>query len=86
MPQSIHGHEVMRMMRESGRLLNKEELAQAIALRFGDEARFHTCALDDLSAHELIEFFESNGKVLLVGSGLQLQEDQVCQDDETHTH
>ena len=44
MSQSIHGHEVMRMMLEMGGPMSRENLKQAIVERFGEEARFWLAA------------------------------------------
>ena len=39
---SIHGHEVLNMMIESGEQYTHASLEAAIKARFGEQARFHT--------------------------------------------
>lgn len=41
---SIHGHDVLNMMIESGERYTEESLVEAIHARFGEAARFHTCS------------------------------------------
>lgn len=41
--ESIHGHEVLNMMIESGEQYSNASLEAAITARFGEQARFHTC-------------------------------------------
>ena len=41
---SIHGHEVLNMMIESGEQYTQANLEAAIKARFGEQARFHTCS------------------------------------------
>lgn len=41
---SIHGHEVLNMMIESGEQYTHGSLEAAIKARFGEQARFHTCS------------------------------------------
>lgn len=44
---SIHGHEVLNMMIESGEQYTHTSLEAAIKARFGERARFHTCSASD---------------------------------------
>lgn len=53
---SIHGHEVLQMMLASGESWTVASLEAAIRRRFGEEARFHTCSAENLSAAELVAF------------------------------
>ncbi len=47
---SIHGHEVLNMMIESGEQYTHTSLEAAIKARFGERARFHTCSASDMTA------------------------------------
>ncbi len=49
---SIHGHEVLNMMIESGEQYTHTSLEAAIKARFGERARFHTCSASDMTAAE----------------------------------
>ena len=78
MSESIHGHEVMRMMLESKQKFTKKSLEKAIIDKFGSDARFHTCSAENMSAEELIEFLESRGK--FIGSEEEFSTDagKIC--------
>ena len=78
MSESIHGHEVMRFMLESGQDFSRESLRAAISERFGENARFHTCSAEDMSASELIEFLAARGKFVESGEGFTTHADRIC--------
>lgn len=78
MAETIHGHEVMRMMIASGKTYTRESLREAIHGRFGAQTRFRTCSAENMTADELIAFLESKGKFLLQGSGFTTDADQMC--------
>jgi probable metal-binding protein len=75
----IHGHEVMRMMLESGKAYSVESLRAAIVERFGQEARFHTCSQENMTAGELISFLADHGKFVPVPEGFSTSADKLCQ-------
>lgn len=62
--ESIHGHEVLNMMIESGEQYSNASLEAAITARFGEQARFHTCSAADMSAAELVAFLAAKGKFI----------------------
>ncbi len=51
---SIHGHEVLNMMIESGEQYTHASLEAAIKARFGEQARFHTCSAEGMTAGDCI--------------------------------
>ena len=57
---SIHGHEVLNMMIESGEQYTHASLKAAIKARFGEQARFHTCSAEGMTAGELVAFLAAN--------------------------
>lgn len=61
---SIHGHEVLNMMIESGEQYTHASLEAAIKARFGEQARFHTCSAEGMTAGELVAFLAAKGKIL----------------------
>lgn len=67
---SIHGHEVLQMMLASGESWTVASLEAAIRRRFGEEARFHTCSAENLSAAQLVAFLEKKGKFIAREEGL----------------
>ncbi len=75
---SIHGHEVLNMMLESGERYSQKSLVEAIAARFGDEARFHTCSASEMTAAELVAFLASRGKFIPAEDGFSTHESKIC--------
>ncbi len=78
MAESIHGHEVMRMMIENEQNFTRETLLSAITDRFGDDARFHTCSAEDMTPDELIDFLGQKGKFIESPAGFNTSADQIC--------
>ena len=76
--ESIHGHEVLNMMIASGESYSKESLVAAIESRFGEDARFHTCSAENMSAAELVAFLEKKGKFIPVNAGFTTTESKIC--------
>ena len=75
---SIHGHEVLNMMLESGEQYSIESLELAIQARFGEQARFHTCSAENMSAAELVAFLHKKGKFIPMESGFNTAESKIC--------
>lgn len=78
MEGQIHGHEVMRMMIESGAAYTRASLRDAIIGRFGEGARFYTCSADGMTADEIIAFLEARGKFVGLGTGFSTSPDKIC--------
>jgi probable metal-binding protein len=78
MPEPIHGHEVMRMMIESGKVYTPDSLRAAIVERFGAAARFYTCSVDNMTAEELIAFLRARGKFVDDDGGFTTDERKIC--------
>ena len=78
MSESIHGHQVMEMMAASATTYSQSTLKSAIAAKFGEDARFHTCMHSDLTADALIDFLASKGKFIESEEGISLPESNLC--------
>ena len=78
MPNQIHGHEVMGMMIESGKVYTRASLRTEIIEKFGEEARFYTCSADSMTADELIEFLRARGKFVDASDGFKTDRSKVC--------
>ncbi|BBT78587.1 YecH family metal-binding protein [Aeromonas allosaccharophila] len=78
MSQSVHGHEVMEMMLAHGGQFTRASLKQAMAERFGAEARFHTCSASEMDAEALIDFLAARGKFIDSAEGFQTHADKIC--------
>jgi probable metal-binding protein len=86
MSESIHGHEVIGMMVESGTAYTEATLHDAIVGRFGSDARFHTCSADNLSPDGLIKFLAAKGKFVPVSGGFVFGTGQPCGHGDDHQH
>ncbi len=86
MPDSIHGHEVMHMMMESGAAYTVASLREAIEARFGPTTRFHTCSAENMTAEELVAFLAARGKFVPVGEGFTTGPDRMCSHGDGHDH
>ena len=74
----IHGHEVMRMMLESGQVYDEERLEAAIHAKFGEAARFCTCSASGMTARQLIEFLAARGKFVATSEGFSTDPTRIC--------
>ncbi len=71
---SIHGHEVLNMMIES----THASLEAAIKARFGEQARFHTCSAEGMTAGELVAFLAAKGKFIPSKDGFSTDQSKIC--------
>ncbi len=76
--QEIHGHEVMRMMVESGNAYDEKSLEAAIHEKFGASARFCTCSASGMTAAQLIEFLAARGKFVPASDGFSTDQSKIC--------
>ena len=72
----IHGHEVLHMM--EGNSYSEESLIEAIIKKFGAEERFYTCAADNLTAEELVQFLKEHGKFMPTNAGFTIDVTSIC--------
>ncbi len=75
---SIHGHEVMHMMVNSGKSFSRDSLKNAIHEQFGSETRFFTCSAQGMDADQLIGFLENKGKFHPVDGGFTTAPEKIC--------
>jgi len=75
---SIHGHDVLNMMIESGKQYTEQSLVQAIDSRFGNNARFHTCSAENMTAAELVAFLTARGKFIPADEGFSTHVSKIC--------
>jgi probable metal-binding protein len=75
---SIHGHEVLNMMLDSGEQYSEKSLVEAINVRFGGDARFHTCSAQEMTAAELVAFLAARGKFIPAEDGFSTHKSKIC--------
>lgn len=78
MLNQIHGHDVMKMMLDSGQAYTKDSLSAAIVNRFGPEARFYTCSASDMTAAELVDFLAQREKFIEIEAGFNTAPEKIC--------
>ena len=78
MTERVHGHEVMRMMIDDGKVYTKATLREAIVERFGEAAKFYTCSAENMTPDEIIEFLDKRGKFIDEGDGFTTEPDKIC--------
>lgn len=78
MSKSIHGHEVMNMLVTAERSFDKDQLVAEVVKNFGEDAVFHTCSAEGLSAEGLIDFLIGKGKVVESDEGLTMAANSRC--------
>ncbi len=76
--ETIHGHEVLKLMVKAGGAWSREKLLRDIRSTFGTDARFHTCTEQSLNAEELLDFLQSRGKIENSSSGYRADEQKIC--------
>ncbi|MBL8024472.1 MAG: YecH family protein [Elusimicrobia bacterium] len=78
MTESIHGHDVMRMMVEANRAFTEGQLKEAIAAKFGKDARFHTCSASEMTAEDLIGFLRARSKFIVSDDTVAMKAENIC--------
>ncbi|MBY5992808.1 YecH family metal-binding protein [Ferrimonas balearica] len=75
---SVHAHEFLAMVSECAEPQSLEQLKALAAERFGDQVRFHTCKMDDLTVDALLAFLLERDKLSQQGEGYQVNRARVC--------
>lgn len=75
---SIHGHEVLHLILASETPFTKTSLIKTIDQQFGQNARFHTCSANNMTASDLVDFLERKGKFIPAEGGFTTSEGKIC--------
>jgi probable metal-binding protein len=76
--EQIHGHEVMQMMLQSGKLYTRASLLNDIVAQFGPDSRFYACSAENLTPEGIIDFLEAKGKFVPCEGSFQTSPDLMC--------
>lgn len=76
--ESIHGHEVLNMMIESGEQCSNASLGVTITARFGEQTCFHICSAADVAAGELVAFLAAKGEFIAKKNGFSAHGSKIC--------
>ena len=80
MPESIHGHAVLRLLLDAPHPLSLPALREAAAERFGADTRFHTCSARDLTLDQLVDFLLARRKLAMEDGALVVRRAEICAD------
>lgn len=82
MNDSIHGHEIMRLIDAADPPLTRADLECRVAEQFGADVRFHACADQAMTLAELLEFLRRRGKLVEIAGQLHTDLGQMCTHEE----
>jgi len=68
----IHGHEVIQLLFQISHDKTKSELIKEVQTAFGEDSRFYNCSAENMTAEDMITFFEGKGKIIFTDSGFEL--------------
>ncbi len=74
----IHGHEVIQMIHGLEKALSREDLIQEINKVFGKDAKFFNCPSQDMTADDIVLFFEAKGKLNFDSGTMRLEFGGTC--------
>ncbi|UTV27833.1 YecH family metal-binding protein [Photobacterium atrarenae] len=75
---SIHAHTVLNLLLAAETPYSEQSLQQAITAEYGEDVRFHTCSLQDLTLEALLIFFLERGKVIREGDAIVANPAMMC--------
>ncbi|WP_144212523.1 YecH family protein [Shewanella donghaensis] len=86
MSKSIHGRNVIKLMKEQNTPQPQQQWLALMAEEFGENAEFHTCQASDMAANQLVELFISNGRLTETEAGFVINQCGHCAGKEGHAH
>lgn len=78
MANTIHAHNILNMLSQSGAVFTPDSLAAAVGTKYGSDVTFHTCSKEGLSLSELLAFFLERGKVFEHQGALVADPSRMC--------
>ncbi|WP_432454807.1 MULTISPECIES: YecH family metal-binding protein [unclassified Agarivorans] len=78
MSQSIHGHQVMQLMLETGGSFSSESLEVLLHQTFGENSVYHTCSKQGMNAQQLIVLLAERGKFVESKQGFTTSQSKIC--------
>ncbi|MGF1784426.1 YecH family protein [Photobacterium swingsii] len=78
MTESVHAHNVLNMLLEDGADFSLDSLRQAVVALYGEDVRFHTCSLQDLTFDALLTFLLDRRKVIQDGDKIMANRERMC--------
>jgi probable metal-binding protein len=78
MPESIHGHAVLKILLAAQSPITLPELSDVASRQFGSNVCYHTCSAFDLTLDQLIDMFVARRKITIEGGALVVHREEVC--------
>jgi probable metal-binding protein len=75
---TIHGHDIIDLIRSAPAGFTPEDLATEVTNRFGAAARFHTCSAGGMTLDQLLQFLFMRNKITEREGKLWIVEENVC--------
>lgn len=76
--ESRHDHDVLNLIADTSIPFTIKTLHSYVEQHWGENVRFHTCKLNDLSLDALLTFLVSRNKITLDGDNLHTNQDKIC--------
>ncbi|GIU50472.1 MULTISPECIES: YecH family protein [Shewanella] len=90
MSDSIHGRNVIKLMKAQNTPQPHQQWLALMAQEFGENAQFHTCRASDMTGAQLVDLFISNGRLTETEAGFQINQCGHCagkeHGEEGHSH
>ena len=75
---TVHGHDVIDLIRSSREGFTPAALSAEVSKRFGAAATFHTCSAGGMSLDQLLQFLFMRNKIVEREGKLWVVEENVC--------
>ncbi|NTV47621.1 MAG: YecH family protein [Chlorobiales bacterium] len=76
--QSIHGHEILKMLIDAKDAYTRERLGLEVSQKFGENVRFHACQGSDMTLDGLMEYLSVRGKIQEKNGRLYSATEHMC--------
>jgi probable metal-binding protein len=83
---SIHGHVLLNYLIDLGKPVKIEALRKWAREAHGQQARYHTCSVQDLTLDGILGFLQERNKVTLQNGSISAAVTHVCSHDDDPTH
>lgn len=76
--QSIHGHEILKMLIGAQDPYTRDRLGSEVKEKFGEQVRFHACQGSDMTLDGLMEYLSVRGKIQEKNGRIYSSVEHVC--------
>ena len=76
--QKIHGHELIRLIALSNRVMSLEEIKDLAESRIGKDVHYYTCSESSMDTDAMISFLLKRNKLVQRAGGFTINLGAVC--------